>query len=299
MNRRAHLALRIAAACVLVGALAGACLLWRQIARVRPQIAAGTTRQAAVGSSITETRSRVAAQARSLAAAKPVAGAPEAPAAPAASGGSGGGRLDLNALLESDPKLLALYLKSFRANLSDRFGPLFQRLGLTPNQIAKWEDLATAQEQANVDLRAAAAAQGLNYAEDPGILAMKKQSREQLNQVFVAAVGADVAQKINNGTSGYTAVPNGMVPMVTNIATWAAQNGTPMDYQQMGALGTILASNFSPNSAAGGSIDWDKVASQATNSLSGPQVEALQTMASLYQLSGRVRQFYAQQGGSP
>jgi hypothetical protein len=46
-------------------------------------------------------------------------------------------------------------------------------------------------------------------------------------------------------------------------------------------------------------MDWDKIASQATTSLSGPQLEAVQTMASLYQLSARVKQFYSAQGGSP
>jgi hypothetical protein len=299
MNARTHVGLRIAAACIFFGALADAWLLWRQIAQVQIQLAAATSQQVAIDASVTEARTRIATQKRSLATAQKVARAAESRTAAAANPGERPGRVNVNALLESDPKLLAIYLKSFRANLSDRFGPLFQRLGLTPYQIGKWEDLATAQEQSNVDLRMAAAAQGLNYAQDPGIIAMKKQTGAQLYQAFVAAVGADVAQQIDAGLSGYTAVPNGMVPMVTNIATLAAQNGTPMNYQQMGEVGTLLASNFTPNPAVGGSMDWDKIASQATTSLSGPQLEAVQTMASLYQLSARVKQFYSAQGGSP
>jgi len=69
--------------------------------------------------------------------------------------------------------------------------------------------------------------------------------------------------------------------------------------QQLGELGTLLTSNFTPNPAVGGSIDWDKVASQANMSLSGPQLDALQTMTTLHQLNARVKQFYSAQGGSP
>jgi hypothetical protein len=299
MNARAHVAGRIAAGCVFLGAAAGAWLLWRQMARLQIQLVAATSQQAAVDASVAQARARLAAQKQSLAAAQKLADAAQSQTATAATGDNRPGRVDVNALLESDPKLLALYLKSFRANLSDRFGPLFQRLGLTPYQIGKWEDFATAQEQANVDLRMAAAAQGLNYAQDPGIVAMKMQSRQQLSQAFAAAVGADVAQQVTNGLAGYTAPPNGMVAMVTNIATFAAQNGAPMNYQQMGEMETILASSFTPNPAVGGSMDWDKIASSATTSLTGPQVEALQTVAALHQLSDRIKQFYAQQGGSP
>jgi hypothetical protein len=284
---------------VFLGALTGAWLLWRQMAELQIQLAAAASGQVATDASITEVRTRIAAQKQSLATAQKVAAAGASQTATAATANNPPGRVNVNALLEADPKLMALYLKSFRANLSDRFGPLFQRLGLTPYQIGKWEDFATAQEQANVDLRMAAAAQGLNYAQDPGIVAMKMQSRQQLNQAFAAAVGADVAQQVNSGLSGYTAPPNGMVAMVTNIATFAAQSGAPMNYQQMGELESILASSFTPNPAVGGSMDWGKIASHATTSLSGPQVEALQTMVSLHDLSDRIKQFYAQQGGSP
>jgi hypothetical protein len=258
------------------------------------------TRQAAIEPSISNARSRIATQARSLAAAQRAARAAAEVSATEAPSVAGGGRSrNIYTLVQADPELMELYLKSFRANLSDRFGPLFERLGLTPYQIGKWEDMATAQEQSNIDLRLAATAQGLVYSQDPGIQAMKKQSGEKLDQEFVAAVGADAAQQIKNGISGYDAVPNGMVRMVTNVANWAAQNGTPMNYQQMGQLGSILASNFTPDPALGGSMDWGKITSQASTSLSAPQVDAIQTMASLYQLSARVKQFYSQQGAAP
>jgi hypothetical protein len=303
MNPRAQRTVGIVAGATLVAAVVAAGLLWREIVGIEAQLATTATRQTSLLVDLKTTHDKVSIQARAIAtmekSARTTAAQREGSAAGSSAGSNVPARQDLNVVLESDPKLIALYLKSFRANLSDRFGPLFQRLGLTPDQIGKWEDLATEQEQKNVDLRAAAAAQGLSYTQDPGIVAMHNQDREQFEQGVLAAVGADVAQKIADGLSSYSAVPNGMVPMVTNIATWAAQTGTPINYQQMGQIGAILASNFTPNPALGGSIAWDKVIAQATATMSGPQLQALQNAAALYQLSGMVRQYYAQPGAGP
>jgi hypothetical protein len=287
------------AACVFLGALAGAWLLWRELSQLQSQLTAASSRQMAVDASIAQARNSIAAQKVSLARAREAAPAGEHPTATASNSGGKRGKVSVNALLEADPKLMALYLKSFRANLPDRYWPLFQSLGLTWEQFEKWEDVRTANEAKLVDLRDATAEQGLPYTTDQGIAAMKKQIHAQGVQEMADALGATVAQQLDDAMSQYPAPPNGMVAMITNITTVAAQNGAPMNYQQLGQLGTLLATNFTPNPALGGKVDWNNVGAQAATSLSGPQLDALQMAVSLRQLSDKVKQFYSAQGGSP
>ncbi len=98
-------------------------------------------------------------------------------------------------LLEANPPLLDLYLKSFRASRADRFTWIYQKIGLTPDQAGRLEDLAAEREQEEVDLRAAAAAQGLPLT-DPGIAALRRQADQQCGAAVIAAVGESASQQL-------------------------------------------------------------------------------------------------------
>jgi hypothetical protein len=204
----------------------------------------------------------------------------------------------LGTLLASDPKLMDLFLRSYRANLSGRFGAAYLKLGLTPAQIQKFEDLATAHEADQMDLQAAAEAQGLTEA-DPGITAMRQASNKQFR---AAVVAADIP--IPPGVISPTRI--GTPPtqqFVDQLATTVALSSTPMTFAQVGQLTPILESaGISPLTgpqATSPTIDWQKIALQATGILSGPQLQALQVQTSLYQLGGLVKQFYSQQQPDP
>jgi hypothetical protein len=185
-----------------------------------------------------------------------------------------------------------LYLKSFRANLTDRFSWIYEKLGLTPDQIIRVEDLATAHEQENMDLRAAAAAQDLPMS-DPGIAALHRQANQQYSAAVSAAIGEGAAQQMTQ----FPAVSATLQGVVNNLASVVALSPTPMTYAKVGELAPILADAAS-RSANGGdpaSINWDKVTTEAAGILSDPQLQVLRSMASLGEINALVREYYSQQ----
>jgi hypothetical protein len=258
-------------------------------------LAAVAQQRAALAAAMAKTQAKLTAHeqeaaALTAAAARPAPRKPAAAANPSAGAPAGPPR-NLYVVLESDPKLLDLYLKNFKANLRNRFGWVYQKVGLTADQIDKLEDLDTSHEQENVDLRAAAAAQGLPMS-DPGIVAMHQQTNQQFQAAVVAAIGAPASQQIAQYAS--SAPSDGVQALINDLASDIALSPTPMTYAEIGQLGPILMANHTANGAGLASFDWDKVTAQAAGVLSPAQLQALQTRASLSQITGLVRQYYTQ-----
>jgi hypothetical protein len=198
------------------------------------------------------------------------------------------------ALLAADPKLMVLYLKNFRAQLPDLYGFEYARLGLSPAQIDKFEELTTAHEGETMDLRAAAQAQGLP-ANDPGIAAMRKQSdrQYQLAVLSLAGISAVQAQNDQRMASGQ------METILANVASLTAVGPAPMTYAQAGQLAPILAA-ASPSFQSGGQVqlgtmDWDKAIAQAAGVLSGPQLDSLKMQAVAARATVLAKEFHDQQ----
>lgn len=286
MSASAKKAVIVLSAIVFIASLGWLVWLRRSIAEIDRKIAQSAAHRVALESSLARGKAHLDSTERSLAQAAQSATAPRAEGAPA----NRRAAFNLWETLESDPKLMQLYLRDFRANLLDRFGPLMVQLTITPEQISKWEDLATAHEQENIDLRAAAAEQGLP-ADDPGIAAMRRQSNEQFREASIAIVGEGVLQQVQS----YKAPPNGMVQFINQMAASAAQNGAPINFQQLGQIQSVFASNFTPN-GAGGNLDWQKISDQASATLTGTQLQTVQAMVGIAQLSTQVKQYFAAQG---
>jgi len=213
--------------------------------------------------------------------------------APAAAASRLPGAASPAALTEADPKLLDLYLKSFRANLRQRFGVMYQMLGLSPAQIDRFEELATAHADESADLRAAALSQGLDPT-DAGIAALRKQQNEQFSAAVAADVGVDASRQLQQ-----IARLQPMEGVVAAMDSMAAVNAAPLTNFQAWQLTQALA-NSSPGYQAGGladpnTINWAVAAEHATPILSAPQREAFQAEAKMAQVAELVRQFYAQQ----
>jgi len=202
----------------------------------------------------------------------------------------------LSALLAADPKLMALYLKSFRAALPDRYGATYARMNLSRAVIDKFEEITTAQEGENMDLQAAAEAQGLP-PNDPGIAAMRRQANHDYQAKIAAlALGAGI-NPTQMDDEKRLASPQ-LQNMMGGLANTVALSSSPMTYAQLGQLGPILAA-ASPTFQTNGSVDrfnmdWDKAVAQASAVLAPAQLDGLRIMANVLKIQGEAKQFHDQ-----
>ena len=202
------------------------------------------------------------------------------------------GKADPATLLAADARLRNLYLKSFRANLILRFGPMYQNLGLSQAQIDKFEDLTTDHEGERMEIRAAALAQGLAPA-DPSVVTLQARSDDQYRAALTAALGADLSPQLDQIDRTQPAQT-----LVANIAGMVPGASAPLTQAQGSQLIQILA-DASPSYQAGGkpdphTINWDEASVRATAILSGPQLQAFNAEAQFYRLGAEAAQFYAQ-----
>lgn len=252
---------------------------------------------AALELSLRQARAQAGAQQRdaaalkaALAAAQPGAGAPAS-----AAGGPSPKAPSLASLLAANPKLMDLYLKSFRAGLPDRYGFVYVKLNLSPALIDKFEEMTTAHEGEHMDLQGAAEAQGLAN-DDPGIAAMRRQSDKQYQQAVLTLVAESGVATVAQVTELRDLAAQPLQNLVGNLASMMT-NSTPMTYAQVGQLAPILAAaNTNPSQSINrNTVDWDKATAQAAGVLSAPQLQALQTMGYVTKVTNLVKEFDARE----
>jgi hypothetical protein len=213
-----------------------------------------------------------------------------AKAGPAASSPASGAGDTPIGLITAHPKLMAAFLKFFRANLRQRFGVYYQMAGLSADQIAKFEDLATGHQEDQMDLAATAANQGLPET-DPAIDALRKQQNDTFRADEVALLGEGGYQQLRqfNREQGAQAVATAVGQL--------ALDSEPLSNAQAGQIMQIV-SNASPSFQKGGSvdlqsIDWDAVTTQAGSVLSGSQLEALTAQVDALRLTVMTQKYFA------
>jgi hypothetical protein len=195
-------------------------------------------------------------------------------------------------LLVSDPNLRDLYLRKFRANQRWHYGAIYEIFGMSPAQIDKFEELATADQIDRSDIRATASAQGLG-PDDPDISSLLRQDEEKFNMAVASEVGADVARQLNQ----FVRLEPGQE--FVNAAADLVPTGSPrLTNSQAAQLIQILAYS-SDNYQSGGKIDltavdWDKATAQAASILTSPQLEAFNAERQLNRVVGMVNQYFAQ-----
>jgi hypothetical protein len=200
------------------------------------------------------------------------------------------------ALISSNPKLLDLCLRNFRANLNQSFGVFYWLTGLSSRQIAKFEDLLLKNQEATIDLKAAAASQGLND-NDPAIAGISMQQIDQLQADEIALLGQTGYQQLQRYNRA-----QGALTLVNGTAYFALGTSDAFSYTQAAQLMQIMA-NTSPSYEQGGSfdpksVDWDSVVAQATGFLSQTQLTALKTQAQAVTLGLQLLPgYFAQESG--
>ena len=203
------------------------------------------------------------------------------------------GHKDPATLMAADHTLRDLYLKSFRANMMRRFGGIYQILGLSPVQIDRFEELATACEGDKWTIRAAALAQGF-APNDPAIDGLQKQNLEQLRAAVANELGTAVAQQLDQ--VGRLEPAQGLVD---DAGSLVAPGTPPLTNSQDAQLLQLLAISSDGYQAGGkfdpSTVDWDKASAQAATILSGSQLEAFNAEAQLARVVAMVNQFYSHQ----
>jgi hypothetical protein len=203
----------------------------------------------------------------------------------------------MTALISSNPKLLDLYLKNFRANLNQSFGVFYWLTGLSSQQIARFEDLLLKNQEATIDLKAAAASQGLGD-NDPAIAGISMQQHDQLQADEIALLGQASYQQLQQYNRA-----QGALALVNGTAYFALGASDAFSYAQAAQLMQIMA-NASPSYEQGGSFDpksadWDGVVAQAASFLSQTQLTALKTQAQAVTLGAQLLpSYFAQQSGN-
>lgn len=192
--------------------------------------------------------------------------------------------------LARDPKLLALFVRSFRATLYERYGLIYQSLKLPPEQIEKLTDVFARQQQERFEIRAAARAQGLPDT-DPEIMAMQQQVVEKANAEKAAVLGEDGTKQFDQLYQAIT-----FVPMLNDMSSFVALSSTPLTTQQSADLLQILGNASTHDKTSGqaqpATLDWTAALQQAQGILSPPQLAALKVEAELAAAMKLKTQYY-------
>jgi hypothetical protein len=200
------------------------------------------------------------------------------------------------ALVASDPKLFALGMKAYRATVNTNFGRLFRTLNLTPDQIDKFDSLATSHMEAIADILSSATTEGLPMS-DPAVGALMRQENSQYQaaqQALLGDAGYQQMQQFNRQQP--------VTGVVQNVAAQVALTSTPLSAAQADQLTQILA-NSSPQFMNGGvatpnTINWQTALGQAQAILNPVQFAALQGRYNSIQVNQLMTQFNAQEKGN-
>ena len=213
----------------------------------------------------------------------------------AASASSAEARLNSASILAANPKLFALYLNYYRAFVGQEFGTLYKRLGLTTEQIGKFEELMADHQDAAITLKAVALSQGLKES-NPAIETLQQQEDDTLHAAVVALLGESGFAQFHQAAR---LAP--VWPLVNDLATRVGLTSTPLSESQASELVQIIA-NADAGYRNGGAadpdetkIDWDEAMPQAQAILSEPQLSVLRMRSEFSRVTQLEDQFYRRQ----
>jgi len=194
-------------------------------------------------------------------------------------------------LLAANPKLRELFLQQFRANLQLRYQGLYQKLGLTPEQIDKFETLATEHADDRQAAVATAVAQGIDPS-DPALTAARKPNIDQ----YYAAVGTEVSPELGQQVVALDRM-QGMQQLTDTVSRMSAAGSDRLTGEQSLQLAQILANSSSSYTGGGQAnqqtLDWDAAYASAAKVFAPEQIQGLKAQGEMMQISQMVRQYYS------
>lgn len=173
------------------------------------------------------------------------------------------------ALRRFDPLAQAAELKRYKAGLLLSYGSFYRKMGFTPDQIARFEELLSDQQGRRNDLSATVATGGLTSS-DPAIAALRRENtgRFKAEQIeLLGEAGYAQFQEYNRGADRRF--------LVQALVKDLALSPTPLSSAQARQLGDILSEvGFKENPGANRE-QWEAILARAPGFLSSAQLAEL------------------------
>lgn len=191
---------------------------------------------------------------------------------------------------QKDPQVQLRQLAAARTKLTTRYGALYWKLKLTPEQVEQFETIAARKAEQYDDLLAALIAQGVSMG-GADFTRLYVPLHEKIDDAYHAGakelLGEMGYQQFNDYERQLSARTH-----VQAVAGAAVLAGTPFSPQQAEQLVGILA-NASGNYRQGRDvlsldIEWDQVDERAREILSSEQLTAFQTLEPSTDNTGRL-----------
>jgi len=182
-------------------------------------------------------------------------------------------------LLLTNPEYQSAMIEMQRLELSRKYGALYKKLSLTPQQIGRFEEAMAAQYKATYEIHAAAFAQGI------GSSSQNDPVRDAYCQPKIKEAQTQFWNKVREmlGESGYKEFyanySHETARSTTNqLVQDLYYSATPLSAAQGDAVTGLLSINSQESKSAVFSdraINWDAVFAQAPGVLTAPQVAVL------------------------
>ncbi len=180
--------------------------------------------------------------------------------------------------LNANPDYQLAQSNLHRANLRMDFGPLYQRLGLSPEAIVQLEDALVQQGVLMMEARVAAVAQGVSPS-DPALTALGKPIIAETNQKIRQLLGPDGVQAYQD----HTRVIRARAAIVDPLAGSLYYTNAPLTATQADQLVRVIGASttnygMSGLTSTGNETEWSKVFSEAQSFLLPAQIEKLHAL---------------------
>ena len=181
-------------------------------------------------------------------------------------------------VLSASPELLQLRTQWYRTSLGLKFGLIYRKLGLSPQQIAAVENVMTEQYQGNMEARSAAVAQGVSPS-DTALVPLMKPIAAKTGKDLADILGADGSREF----SAYIKAHTGRTAVVDPLAGNLYYTDAPLTLAQADRLTEIIAGNTGGLKQTGlvyspAETKWDAVLIQAQSVLTAAQFATFRAM---------------------
>ena len=189
---------------------------------------------------------------------------------------------DLKRPYLTDPAYQRLALISALARHHLEFQRLYRKLGLSKDQIGRFEDAMVLQDQANLDAKVIADNGG-----DPQTV--YRQTGPQWSSEMKSTLGADGFQQLQDYLRSMP-----VRAFVDSLVSGTTSIGEPITVEQADLLGEIaLTHDAMYQKGKGtdpGTVNWEQVWKPASQVLSPDQLAMLQTMVKIWSLQKQIQQ---------
>jgi hypothetical protein len=168
--------------------------------------------------------------------------------------------VDPHLVVATDPKLRALHLAAFRADLDGQWGQFYKQVHLSADKIEQFKELLVKHEERRLDVTAVAAEQKLSLG-DPAIQKMRSDDGGIRVREMRALLGNE-AMKVYNQYNHELVLQ----PIMAEVAARTYNTATPLTAEESQRFVAILAENSEKranNFVRENTVNWTKAITQA------------------------------------